>query len=162
MAGRGFAADMMLGRLARWMRLLGYDVLYRNPVGDAELIRLARAQDRVLLTRDTRLVRRCGVGEHLLLSENDPMEQLGRVVVSYPPDPHGFLSRCAHCNARLRACGREAVRDRVPEHVYLSCSRFAACPECGRVYWPGSHLAGLVERSRALLGGRGPEAAWTR
>ncbi len=149
---RTFAADMMLGRLARWLRILGVDVLYRNPVDDGELIRLCRRDNRILLTRDTRLVLRRGVGEHLLLRENDPMAQLAAVIRIYPPAADRVLTRCIRCNTLLTACKKTEVRDEVPEYIYHGVSDFARCRQCDRVYWEGSHCRRMIETCRQLIG----------
>jgi uncharacterized protein with PIN domain len=142
---------MMLGRLARWMRILGVDVLYLNPVDDRELIRISRRDKRILLTRDTRLVQRRGVGEHLLIRENKPMAQLEEVIRVYPPAPDRILTRCIRCNTRLTASEKTDVRDEVPEYIYHTASGFGRCRQCGRVYWEGSHCRRMIETCRRYL-----------
>lgn len=149
---RSFIADMMLGRLARWMRILGYDVLYENPVEDGALLFLAQKEHRILLTQDTRLVRRRGTGEHLLLHENDPMEQLKEVVRIYPPVSRRMLSRCVVCNAPLVSARKTDVQDEVPEYVYQTESRFGRCQSCLRVFWGGTHARHMAETCRDLMG----------
>ncbi len=151
---RTFIADMMLGRLARWLRILGFDVLYLNPVDDKELIRLSRRDKRILLTRDTRLVQRRNLGEHLLIRENDPMAQLASVIGVYPPAPERILTRCIRCNVLLTASEKRDVRDEVPEHIYHTVSRFARCRQCDRVYWEGSHCQHMVKTCQRLIGGQ--------
>ncbi len=148
-----FVADMMLGKLARWMRVLGYDVLYLNPVDDTTLLNIAREENRILITRDTRLIKRRGVGEHLLILNNDPMEQLKEVVRLYPPVSERMLSRCIRCNAPLIPAVREDVRDKIPEYVYLTSSQFGRCSECGRVFWPGTHYHQMVKTCRKMVRG---------
>jgi uncharacterized protein with PIN domain len=135
---------MMLGKLARWMRVLGYDVLYLNPVTDGELIQISQQEQRVLLTRDTRLVQRRGVGEYLLLTKNAPMEQLAEVLDVYPPPPGKAFSRCILCNASLISVSKREVKDEVPEYVYLNESKFGRCESCGRIYWQGTHYRRMV------------------
>ncbi len=150
---RTFVADMMLGRLVRWLRILGVDVLYLNPVEDRELLRLSRRDKRILLTRDTRLVQRRGVGEYLLLRDNDPMAQLKAVIRVYPPEPNRILTRCLRCNTPLTPSEKSDVRDEVPEYIYHTVSQFARCRSCDRVYWEGSHCQHMVETCRRLMGG---------
>ena len=148
-----FVADMMLGRLTRWMRVLGYDVWYKNPVDDETLLALVREWHRVLITRDTRLVRRRGVGEHMLIRANDPMDQMMEVIRVYPPDPEHVLSRCVRCNIRLVSAEKKDLKDHVPEYIYLTESMFGRCLKCGRVYWRGTHyrhmVSTLTERMKA-------------
>ncbi len=142
-----FVADDMLGRLAKWLRLLGYDVLYPAPARDAHLLRLAQAEGRVLLTRDRGLAERCSGGKVLVKSE-DPWKQLRQVIDELGLDVNrGFLTRCAVCNEPIEAVPKEDVKDFVPPYVFRTHERFARCPVCGRVYWEGSH----VERMRRKL-----------
>jgi len=132
-------ADGMLGRLARWLRLLGYDTAYENDADDLYLARRARAEGRVLLTRDRALAARRGL--RTLLIESEVLEEQVRQVreaLGPPPDP--ALSRCSICNLPLRQAGRDEVASRVPPYVLRTHERFRVCPGCGRVYWPGTHL----------------------
>ncbi len=148
---RTFAADMMLGKLARWMRVLGFDVLYLNPVEDGRLIEISRREGRVLLTRDTRLVRRRGVAEYLLVTCNDPPAQLEEVIRAYPVFRERILSRCILCNRSLTPISREDARPFVPDYVYLAESKFGRCLSCQRVYWKGSHYRNMVRSCSSLL-----------
>jgi len=146
-----FAADMMLGKLARWMRVLGFDVLYLNPVEDGELVEVARREERVLLTRDTRLVQRRGMGEYLLITCNDPSAQLREVIGVYPIPRERILSRCILCNQSLMPISRENARPWIPDYVYLAESKFGRCSRCQRIYWQGSHYRNMVRTCRSLL-----------
>jgi len=132
-------ADGMLGRLAKWLRLLGYDTAYDNAATDPELAHQARAENRVLLTRDRELSARRGL--RTLLIESEVLEeQVHEVQNALGPPPHPSLSRCAVCNAALEPVSPEEVADRVPPYVRRNQSDFQRCPGCGRVYWPGTHL----------------------
>lgn len=140
-----FAADRMLGRLARWLRLLGADVAWQPHFGGHELLRLARSEDRVMLTRDSRLRTARDV---LFIESNFFREQLRQVLSAYSFDFRArTFSRCSRCNARLRVVPRSVVAYRVPPFVYASQERFSWCPTCGRVYWDATHL----RRMRAEL-----------
>lgn len=132
-------ADGMLGRLARWLRLLGYDTAYENDADDLYLARRARAEGRVLLTRDRALAARRGL--RTLLIESEALEEQVRQVwqtLGPPPDP--ALSRCSLCNLSLKPASREEVAGRIPPYVLRTQTEFRICPGCGRVYWPGTHL----------------------
>jgi hypothetical protein len=144
----------MLGRLARWLRLLGYDTLYRRDWDDAELARVAVRDGRVLLTRDRELAGRRIVRNALLVDVDDPEEQLRFVVRSLElaPDLSRMFSRCAHCNAAVEPVGPDEVEGRVPAYVRRHCDRFARCPECGRVYWNGTHQRLARSRIARILG----------
>ncbi|RKY59240.1 MAG: hypothetical protein DRP94_04105 [Candidatus Latescibacterota bacterium] len=147
-----FVADDMLGRLAKWLRLLGYDVIYPAPARDAQLLRLAQAEDRVLLTRDRGLAERCS-GRKVLVESGDPWEQLSQVVRELDLDVEkGFLTRCALCNEPIESLPKEEVRDLVPPYVFGTHERFARCPKCGRVYWEGSHVERMRRKLKEALG----------
>ena len=138
-------ADCMLGRLAKWLRLLGYDTAYENDAADHELARRARAEGRVLLTRDQELSERRGL--RTLLIQSQELEQQVREVhdaLGPPADPS--LSRCSLCNVALEDISRDDAADRVPQHVLNTQTEFRRCPQCGRVYWPGSHVETMEEQ----------------
>ena len=142
-----FIADSMLGRLARWLRLLGYDTLYYPHIEDRVILRIAREENRTLLTRDTRLVKVRGLEHFLLLEENNPFKQLKSVVetfklrVSDKDSGEGNvpLSRCLICNSVLSIVQRDEVKNAVPEYVYQTSDIFKKCPKCGKLYWKGTH-----------------------
>jgi uncharacterized protein with PIN domain len=141
--------DGMLGRLAKWLRLLGYDTAYDNTATDTELARRARAEGRVLLTRDRELAGRRGL--RTLLVESEILEEQVREVrkaLGSPADP--ALSRCPLCNERLRPISRGEVEDRVPPYVHRTQSQFCACPRCGRIYWPGTHYDAMRAQMKAF------------
>lgn len=161
-----FIADSMLGRLARWLRLLGYDTLYFSGIEDSLLLKIARQQNRILLTRDTRLVRVRGVSRFLLLYENDTFEQLRKVVRSFHlplPSLDGPLklelqSRCVLCNAALKKSDRESNRDDVPPYVYQTSTVFKKCSGCGKPYWDGTHPEKIRLKLRSIFAGYSPDA----
>ncbi len=134
-----FIADVMLGKLAKRLRLLGFDVLYGNLLDDNELIRLSREQDRVILTRDTGLVSRPLASHHLLIMQDQVQEQLHQVLTTFPNDQIS-LTRCSVCNEPLIEIEKPAAKDRVPTYVYDRSSNFQECSICERVYWKGAHV----------------------
>ena len=138
-------ADGMLGKLAKWLRLLGYDTVYDNVADDHELARRARAEGRVLLTRDHELAGRRGL-RTLLIQSEILKEQMQEVQDAFGPPPHPPLSRCAVCNAALENVSPDVVADRVPPYVLRTQTEFHHCPGCGRVYWPGSHVQMMQEQ----------------
>jgi len=144
-----FLADEMLGRLAKWLRMLGYDTLYHQHLGDNELARLARAEGRLILTRDTKLARRRGV-RCLLIKSELIEEQLPQVVNDLGLVPANPFSRCAVCNTPLEEIKRSAAKERVPPYVFRTQERFKLCPQCGRIYWRGTHWEGMKERIERL------------
>ncbi len=135
-----FAADRMLGRLVTWLRLLGFDTLYRPEWRGPALLRGARAEGRVVLTRDRRL-QRVREAPPLLFIESDHFrEQLRQVLAAYGLGPYTqLLTRCARCNSALQAIPAGAVSTRVPAYVLASQTTFVHCPRCKRVYWHATH-----------------------
>lgn len=145
-----FAADAMLGRLARWLRAMGYDTWYDGAVEDAALVRLALEQDRVLLTRDRRLPQQWRVPDErlLVLRAERWHEQLAELAQRFRLDwRRRAFTRCTRCNAPLRDADPAAVAGRVPPRIATLHPRFRECPACSAVYWEGSH----TRRMRRLL-----------
>ena len=141
-----FIADAMLGRLARWLRLAGYDTLYDWRLDDNELVRLLRLMGRTLLTRDTRLVARPRL-ESLLVRSQVLDEQLSEIRVAFGmPKNRGAFPRCPEDNTLLVAADRYEVEGLVPAYVWVKYDEFHRCPECGRAYWPGTHYTGIRRR----------------
>ena len=136
--------DAMLGRLARWLRLMGYDTLYWREGSDAALAELARAEGRLLLTRDHQLAGRRGV-KALLVTAETLDEQLAEVHAALGGRPRPF-TRCPECNAPLEELAHEAARGLVPTYVWRTQSAFRRCAGCGRVYWKGTHWPGMAAR----------------
>ena len=136
-------ADAMLGRLAKWLRVLGYDTLYWRG-DDAGLVRLAVAESRILLTRDTRLPPRVPPGASLFIESDHYGEQLRQAIqrLGMPPQRG---RRCPCCNLPLAHADKAALRGLVPEFVWHRHDRFARCLGCHRIYWQGTHYARMLE-----------------
>ena len=143
--GLCFAADAMLGRLAKWLRILGYDTLYQSAWNDLRLVRIARAQDRIVLTRDRELARRRCV--RVLLLDSDGLErqlaQLHRVLGVARRTSFG---RCPLCNEPLEPVNKDQAWGQVPPYVFVKQSEFYLCPSCNRFYWRGTHWDHMQER----------------
>ncbi|HXZ87223.1 MAG TPA: Mut7-C RNAse domain-containing protein [Candidatus Binataceae bacterium] len=133
-----FAADRTLVRLAKWLRLMGADVLCEDRLSAAETLRLAREQGRHMLTRDKRLRTAPDV---LYIESHLFRDQIREVMARFPFDArrHAF-TRCSACNDLLHEVPREVVVRRVPPFVYAAHEKFALCDRCGRVYWGATHL----------------------
>ncbi len=140
----GFIADVNVGRLARRLRMLGYNTLFNNGADDNELIRNALREGRILLTRDTGIMARrvvtTGKVKALLVKSDDVTEQLWQVVraLNLEPESEPF-SICIECNVPLVPRGKEEVRGLVPPHVFRNHEQFVQCPVCRRVFWRGTH-----------------------
>lgn len=133
-----FVADVMLGRLTRWLRIFGYDIIYFHKAPDDFLIYVVLESGRVLLTRDRKLASEpVLMGKSLLLEGTFLKDQL-REFSEKCPFPKG-ISRCAECNGLLGSVKREEVEGEVPDYVYLTSKRFWRCSYCGKVFWEGTH-----------------------
>lgn len=148
-----FVADKMLGRLARWLRLLGYDVLYGSNWSGRGLLRVARDEGRIVLTRDRRLVRDPNMPPHLFVEDDLFRDQLRQVVEAFGLDPwKGLFTRCGRCNTRIVDVDSAAIDpSEVPEFVYRTQTRYRRCPRCRHLYWEATH----VTRVRTELEGMG-------
>lgn len=147
-----FAADAMLGRLSRWLRLLGYDVAYEPHVADADLVRRAILERRIVLTRDRALPEEFRAPSLVVLASEAPADQLREVVERFGLDWHTRLfTRCSECNAPLREATPQEVADRVPARVRSWREEFRCCPSCGRVYWRGSHTERMTRSLERIL-----------
>ena len=154
--GRSFVADAMLGRLARWLRLLGFDCAWEADVADDVLVERAVREGRVLLTRDRALPQEWRVSAIQQIDSQKVREQLVEVLRRFGlAGEIRLLSRCSRCNGLLGPASPAEVRERVPERVLERHAEFSACPSCGRVYWKGTHterIAGFVEELLARAG----------
>jgi uncharacterized protein with PIN domain len=162
-----FVADSMVGRLARWLRAFGFDVVYHPFADDREVLAWARERAAILLTRDTGLraaaatARRRGRVASLVrvifIEHDNPEQQLQQVVQETPLDLTQArpLTRCTMCNTELVWASRDEVWDQVPPFIYLTHESFARCPGCRRVYWEGTHVGRMRARLARLAGPEG-------
>lgn len=135
-----FVADGHLGRLAAYLRMLGFDTLYRSDYRDEEVARLSASENRILLTRDRGLLKRNEVQRGYYLRATEPARQLVEVLREL--DLTSAITpfrRCMHCNAVLRATEKEAVQHRLMPETAKYFEEFYVCPACDRVYWKGPH-----------------------
>jgi uncharacterized protein with PIN domain len=142
-------ADEMLGRLARWLRLLGYDTLYEPGLSDHQLAARARREDRTLLTRDRELSRRRGI-RCLLVRSQKLEEQLEQVMEELGAPAPESEPRCSQCNAQLLSISRQEASWRVPAFVLDTHKRFRYCAHCDQVYWQGSHWQHVTQTAARL------------
>lgn len=141
----GFVLDNHLGRLARYLRLLGFDTLYpREHLPDEELAQLSHDQGRVMLTRDRRLLMRNTIVHGYCLRTTDPKQQLDDVIRQFQlSDVLRPWQRCLHCNGLLQPVPKEAIEDRLEPKTRKYYHEFQMCSECGKIYWQGSHFDAL-------------------
>lgn len=147
-----FLLDVHLGRLAAYLRMLGFDTLYENDRDDDVLARIAHDEGRILLTRDVGLLKRGAVVYGHFVRESAPERQAAEVVERYAlaQDLRPF-TRCLSCNGALHPVAKAAVADRLPESVRREYDTFERCEVCDKVFWQGTHhrrMQALIERLR--------------
>lgn len=140
----------MLGKLARWLRALGYDTLYFRDAADSRLLGIALREHRHLLTRDAALAARAG-SSGLLIRAEGLDAQLQEVREACGVDARALLSRCLECNGTLTARQPDRVQGRVPPYVLATQLEFWECDGCHRVFWPGTHASGILRRLHPFL-----------
>ena len=141
---RRFAVDSMLGKLAKWLRILGFDARCERITSQVELDHLRRDGFTVV----TRSRRWSTQGQVLLLEANDPSEQLHELITALGITREDLqpLTRCIRCNEPLRIIPRREALGAVPDYVYETQAEFHQCPGCNRIYWPGSHSKRMSDR----------------
>jgi hypothetical protein len=153
-----FVVDVMLGRLARWLRILGFDAAYLRDARDEVLVRLAENEERILLTKDAKLLERTRVNGYLVRSRTWD-DQLREVIAEFHLRPLiAAFSRCVECNVTLVEVEKEKVRERIPPRVAERCEEFYLCPCCRRIYWMGTHVERMSEKLAGLLSDDTPRA----
>ncbi|MGH8713892.1 MAG: Mut7-C RNAse domain-containing protein [Casimicrobiaceae bacterium] len=141
-----FVLDVHLGTLARYLRLLGFDTLYRNDYGDDEIVRIAAEQARIILTRDKGLLKRRAVARGRWIRHTRPLEQLRETLAAFDLGRNARpFTRCAVCNGLLRPLSERGATTHVPAAVRERHRTFACCRSCGRIYWPGTHTVRIRE-----------------
>lgn len=138
----------MLGKLAKWLRMLGYDTSYVTDADDDELVRIAVREDRMLLTRDRRLCDRRMVRSRCVFVDWGTTKQQVRQVIQeldLEVDRDALFTRCAVCNGEIAPVSKLDVEDRVPPYVYQTQAEFGYCAGCERIYWRGTHVQHVLE-----------------
>lgn len=150
--------DNNVGKLARWLRMMGYDTLLFKQKNDSKMIKTALHENRVILTRDTQLMKRrvitSGKLKAMLITQDDPKAQLQETAanlnLSYFFSP---FSLCLECNHRLIPRDKEEVRNLVPPYVFKTQNQYMECPVCHRIYWQGTHWQAMTRELKILQGG---------
>ena len=139
-----FIVDNNVGKLAKWLRIMGYDALLFNEEDDGKMVKVALAQNRVILTKDTQIMRRrlvtSGRLKAILIKDDEPKAQLRQIAETLGLD-YQFrpFSICLECNQSLVERNKNEVRDLVPSHVFKTQNLYMECPSCHRIYWRGTH-----------------------
>jgi uncharacterized protein with PIN domain len=145
-----FVADRMLGRLARWLRIIGQDVTYGPQLSGAGLIRGARREGRLILTRD-RAIGRKNPPPYIHIYSDHFREQLKQVIGECRLDPlKDAFTRCVECNTLFEPVAKAAVEGKAPPYVFKTQEKFSFCRKCRRIYWPATHQEKMLEELKAL------------
>jgi uncharacterized protein with PIN domain len=135
-----FAVDCMLGKLAKWLKILGFDTLFFSRIEDDKLLRVAEQDERVLLTRDTGLYQRASHIQALFIESEDWRKQMDQVLDTFElrkkTRPY---SRCIECNQTLKKISKDKAKNLVTPFIYETAEGFALCPLCSRIFWKGTH-----------------------
>ena len=147
-----------MGKLAKWLRLMGYDTVFFNDSDDACMVRKALREDRVILTRDTQIMQRgvvtSGRVRAILVNSDEPEQQMQQVIDALSLDCRFKpFSVCLECNQPLEERSREEVKDRVPPYVFKTQHQYMECPACHRIYWRGTHWQSMARRLEKLAKG---------
>jgi uncharacterized protein len=143
-----FSADFMLGRLARELRLLGIDCSYQNEPNSEQILKKAKIEERLLLTRNTRLKNKASV---IFIQSENVVDQVQQILTAFPDLAIKPMTRCLNCNGVLVEREKESVKSDVPFYVYRTQERFYSCPVCGRIYWRGTHYENMAKRVSQYL-----------
>jgi uncharacterized protein with PIN domain len=159
-----FIADNNVGKLARWLRLMGYDTLLFKQKDDARMIKTALGENRVILTKDAQFMRRRlvtnGRIKTIHIKRDDPELQVQEVVETMKLDCHFKpFSLCLECNRVLIARDKEQVKNLIPAHVFETQTQYTECSSCHRIYWPGTHWQAMVRKLQGLQGAGGQTQA---
>ena len=148
-----FVVDCMLGKLAKWLKILGFDTVYFPRAEDDLLIQIARRERRILLSRDLKLLARADKSRSLYVASEAWREQVRQVIQAFELESRiKPFSRCLHCNHALRRLSRQNARNLVSSFVFEKAKRFAFCPRCGRVFWQGTHFEDMEAQLAAIFG----------
>ncbi|HBH35595.1 MAG TPA: twitching motility protein PilT [Gammaproteobacteria bacterium] len=146
-----FVVDVNLGKLARWLRLLGFDTLYRNDYSDAELAGISVEQRRILLTRDRFVLRRKIITHAYWVRAHDPDEQIAEILKRFDLSAQVVpFKRCLECNGLIREVEKSEIADQLKPLTRRYYNRFYRCKACGKVYWRGPHYEKMVLKLECL------------
>jgi uncharacterized protein len=149
-----FICDTMLGKLAKYLRIVGIDASYSNATSWSRIISAAVSEQRTILTRRTDPLPSEHHAARFFIKSNYPLEQLQDVIrhFSLQADSSRFFTRCLECNRLLEPVEKASIADCVPPYVFNTENGFARCPQCAKIYWKGTHYGNMLKRLEKLLG----------
>ncbi|MEA1936337.1 MAG: Mut7-C RNAse domain-containing protein [Thermodesulfobacteriota bacterium] len=148
-----FLADPTLGKLTKWLRILGFDTIYYRGNIDRNFLKKAQREGRIVLTRKKDMASRSFSGRMFIISEDYVQNQIKEIKqkLSLKPDQGKLFSICLKCNKELEEVSREEVREYVPDYVFENYNDFRMCPQCRSVFWPGTHRDNMIEELKRAL-----------
>ena len=157
-SGQKFIVDINAGKLAKWLRMMGYDALSFDGSDDGQMVAAALTEGRVILTRDTQIMRRRvvtnGQLKAILIQSDKPEQQIQQVVETLSLD---FQFRpftvCLECNQALEDRSKQEVQARVPPYVFKTQDQYMECPACHRIYWRGTHWEAMTRKLEKFIKG---------
>jgi len=154
--GIKFIVDNNVGKLVKWLRIMGYDTLFFGGSSDSGMIAIALNEDRVILTRDTQIMKRrvvtSGQLKAILITSDEPERQMRQVIdtlnlnCQFRP-----FTLCLECNQPLVERSKEQVKDLVPPYVFQTQSQYVECPACHRIYWRGTHWQAMTKKLKKFM-----------
>ncbi len=143
-----FAVEKTLGKLSKWLRILGFDTLYEQDFPNSFVFDLADSS-RILLTRTHSVGKKKSSPNLIFITSDNPFEQLKEVIKTLALDERNIrpFSRCLRCNLSIETIDKDAVRNSVPDYIWETQNSFRCCPKCRKIYWAGSH----IKRSMCLI-----------
>lgn len=148
-----YLCDQMLGTLAKWLRIYGFDTFYANSeMDDKELINISKNEKRILITRDKNLLQIARKNKIKVIEINttDINQQINKVINQEKVNPTKVLSRCILCNNIIEEIKKDEVKKKVPNRVFDTNEKFWFCPKCKKIYWKGSHYENMIEKINGL------------
>ena len=151
-----FIVDCNVGKLAKWLRLMGYDTRFFNGSDDSQLVAIAQAEGRVILSRDTQIMKRrvitSGQLKAVLIHSDEPERQMQQVIDALGLDCRFRpFTLCLECNQVLVERSKGEVKDLVPPYVFQTQSQFVQCPACHRIYWRGTHWQAMTKTLKKFM-----------
>ncbi len=144
-----FAVDGMLGRVAKWLRMLGFDTIYDTKKSSELLYKEALREERIFITRNRKLKEQNDV---IFISSDNPLEQFREISKTVPiKEKRTPFTRCILCNRELKPIEKEKIKERVPFYTYENFNEFYECPSCRRIYWKGTHYHSMLKRVEELF-----------
>jgi len=157
-----FIVDSNVGKLAKWLRIMGYDARFFEGSSDSQMVAIALAENRVILTRDTQIMRRrlvtSGQLKAILIQSDEPERQMRQVIDALKLDcQFQPFSICLECNQPLVERSREQVKELVPPYVFQTQNQYMECPACHRIYWRGTHWQAMTKNLKKFIKGSAEE-----